>query len=288
MGAKKPKEVTWHDEAPEGKLDLLVTLDFRMSTTCVYSDIVLPTATWYEKNDLNTSDMHPFIHPLTGAVDPVWEAKSDWEIYKAHRQDVLRGGARGAGRREGCRADTDHARHAGRDRAGDGCQGLEARRVRPGPRQDDAGGHGRRARLSEHLQALHVARSADVEDRQRRQGYRLEHRARGRVPQAPEWRGDRGWPDQGSGAHRDRHRCRRGDPVARAGDQRRGGGQGLGELCRRRRAATTLISRCRRRTRRSASAMSSHSHARSSRRPSGRVSKARRSATTPATRTSTS
>jgi nitrate reductase alpha subunit len=26
--------------------------------------------------------MHPFIHPLTGAVDPVWEARSDWEIYK--------------------------------------------------------------------------------------------------------------------------------------------------------------------------------------------------------------
>jgi nitrate reductase / nitrite oxidoreductase, alpha subunit len=81
-GGVKPKEVAWHDEAPEGKLDLLVTLDFRMSTTCVYSDIVLPTATWYEKNDLNTSDMHPFIHPLTAAVDPVWESKSDWEIYK--------------------------------------------------------------------------------------------------------------------------------------------------------------------------------------------------------------
>ena len=30
----------------KGKLDLLVTLDFRMSTTCLYSDIVLPTATW--------------------------------------------------------------------------------------------------------------------------------------------------------------------------------------------------------------------------------------------------
>jgi nitrate reductase / nitrite oxidoreductase, alpha subunit len=82
-GQRKPREVAWHDEAPEGKLDLLVTLDFRMSTTCVYSDIVLPTATWYEKNDLNTSDMHPFIHPLTSAVDPVWECKSDWEIYKA-------------------------------------------------------------------------------------------------------------------------------------------------------------------------------------------------------------
>ena len=84
LGAEeaKPEEVVWHDKAPEGKLDLLVTLDFRMSTTCLYSDIVLPTATWYEKNDLNTSDMHPFIHPLSTAVDPVWQSKSDWEIYK--------------------------------------------------------------------------------------------------------------------------------------------------------------------------------------------------------------
>lgn len=81
-GGKRPSEVKWHDEAPEGKLDLVVTLDFRMSTTCVYSDIVLPSATWYEKNDLNTSDMHPFIHPLTRAVDPAWESRSDWDIYR--------------------------------------------------------------------------------------------------------------------------------------------------------------------------------------------------------------
>jgi nitrate reductase / nitrite oxidoreductase, alpha subunit len=81
-GEQKPMEVAWHAQAPEGKLDLLVTLDFRMSTTCLYSDIVLPTATWYEKNDLNTSDMHPFIHPLSAAVDPVWESRSDWDIYK--------------------------------------------------------------------------------------------------------------------------------------------------------------------------------------------------------------
>ncbi|MBP6813421.1 MAG: nitrate reductase subunit alpha [Burkholderiaceae bacterium] len=84
LGAEqaKPTEVVWHEHAPEGKLDLLVTLDFRMSTTCLYSDIVLPTATWYEKNDLNTSDMHPFIHPLSTAVDPAWQSRSDWEIYK--------------------------------------------------------------------------------------------------------------------------------------------------------------------------------------------------------------
>jgi nitrate reductase alpha subunit len=82
-------EVKWHEHAPEGKLDLLVTLDFRMSSTCMYSDIVLPTATWYEKNDLNTSDMHPFIHPLSKAVDPAWESRSDWDIFKGIAKNLL-------------------------------------------------------------------------------------------------------------------------------------------------------------------------------------------------------
>ncbi len=82
-GGQKPIEAKWHDEGPKGKLDLLVTIDFRMSTTAVYSDIVLPTASWYEKDDLNTSDMHPFIHPLQAAVDPAYESRSDWEIFKS-------------------------------------------------------------------------------------------------------------------------------------------------------------------------------------------------------------
>ena len=87
--AARPQEVKWHEKAPEGKLDLVVTLDFRMSTTCLYSDIVLPTATWYEKDDMNTSDMHPFIHPLSAAVDPAWESRSDWDIYKGIARSSL-------------------------------------------------------------------------------------------------------------------------------------------------------------------------------------------------------
>ncbi|MFB1117812.1 nitrate reductase subunit alpha [Dickeya dadantii] len=82
QGGVTPEEVEWRAQGGEGKLDLVVTLDFRMSSTCLYSDIVLPTATWYEKDDMNTSDMHPFIHPLSAAVDPAWESKTDWEIYK--------------------------------------------------------------------------------------------------------------------------------------------------------------------------------------------------------------
>ena len=82
-GRQKPAEAKWHEKAPEGKLDLLVTIDFRMSTTAVYADIVLPTASWYEKDDMNTSDMHPFIHPLQAAVDPAYESKTDWEIFKS-------------------------------------------------------------------------------------------------------------------------------------------------------------------------------------------------------------
>ncbi len=78
----RPKEIVFR-QAPEGKLDLLVTLDFRMSTTCIYSDIVLPAASWYEKEDLSTTDMHPFIHPFSKALDPLWESKSDWDIFKA-------------------------------------------------------------------------------------------------------------------------------------------------------------------------------------------------------------
>lgn len=76
------KEIKWHKDAPIAKLDLMVDINFRLNSTGAYSDIVLPTATWYEKNDLNTTDMHPFIHPLTQAVDPGWESRSDWQIFK--------------------------------------------------------------------------------------------------------------------------------------------------------------------------------------------------------------
>jgi nitrate reductase alpha subunit len=76
------EEVVWR-EAPEGKMDLVVDLNFRMDTSALYSDIVLPAATWYEKADINSTDMHSFIHPLSKAVPPCWESKSDWQIFRS-------------------------------------------------------------------------------------------------------------------------------------------------------------------------------------------------------------
>ncbi|MBI3071387.1 MAG: nitrate reductase subunit alpha [Deltaproteobacteria bacterium] len=80
--AGKVKDVAWHDKAPEGKMDLVVDINFRMDTSALYSDIVLPTATFYEKADLNSTDLHSFIHPLGEAVPPSWESKPDWDIFK--------------------------------------------------------------------------------------------------------------------------------------------------------------------------------------------------------------
>ncbi|MBI2271200.1 MAG: nitrate reductase subunit alpha [Bacteroidetes bacterium] len=77
----KVTEILWR-EAPKGKMDLIVDINFRMDTSALYSDIVLPTASWYEKADINSTDMHSFIHPLSAAVAPVWESKSDWQIFQ--------------------------------------------------------------------------------------------------------------------------------------------------------------------------------------------------------------
>jgi hypothetical protein len=66
-------------------------------------DIVLPTATWYEKNDLNTSDMHPFIHPLSTAVDPAWQSAATGRSTRAlPRPSARSASATWASRRTWC------------------------------------------------------------------------------------------------------------------------------------------------------------------------------------------
>ncbi|WP_210584927.1 nitrate reductase subunit alpha [Streptomyces sp. GESEQ-35] len=80
---ERPRDVTWRDEAPEGKLDLLLSLDFRQTSSTLLSDVVLPAATRYEKHDLSSTDMHPYVHSFTPAVDPPWQARTDFDTFKA-------------------------------------------------------------------------------------------------------------------------------------------------------------------------------------------------------------
>ncbi|HEX5566517.1 MAG TPA: nitrate reductase subunit alpha [Streptomyces sp.] len=77
----RPRDVVWREQAPTGKLDLLLSLDFRMTSTTLYSDVVLPAATWYEKHDLNTTDMHPFVHAFNPAIAPPWQTRTDWDAF---------------------------------------------------------------------------------------------------------------------------------------------------------------------------------------------------------------
>ena len=227
-GKKKPSEVVWHEEAPEGKLDLLVTLDFRMSTTCMYSDIVLPTATWYEKNDLNTSDMHPFIHPLTAAVDPVWGARNDWEIYRG----IAKAFSKVAPEVLGVEKDVvlTPILH---DTAGEIAQPFDVKDWKKGEIEPIPGKTMPMVTVVERDYPNLYKRFTSLGPLMAKLGnggkgmsWNTEHeveflkKLNGEVEEEG--------ADQGSGADRYRHRRLRSHPEPRAGDQRRGRGQGVG------------------------------------------------------------
>lgn len=64
-------------------LDLIVDVNYRMDTTALYSDVVLPAASYYEKTDLNSTDCHSYMHPFSKVLDPLFESRTDWDIFKA-------------------------------------------------------------------------------------------------------------------------------------------------------------------------------------------------------------
>src|SRR6185437_8279459 len=78
-----PSDVVWDRDIPDGKLDLMTSIDFRMTSTTLVSDVVLPAATWYEKADLSSTDMHPYVHAFSAATDPPWETRSDFDAFGA-------------------------------------------------------------------------------------------------------------------------------------------------------------------------------------------------------------
>jgi DMSO reductase family type II enzyme molybdopterin subunit len=75
-GSQKLLEVLWP------KLKLSVTIDFRMSSTAMWSDYILPAAAWYETTDHKwVTPLVPFNHVTNKAVEPLGEAKPDFWIF---------------------------------------------------------------------------------------------------------------------------------------------------------------------------------------------------------------
>ena len=65
------------------KLKMVVTIDPRMSTTALYSDIVLPASQQYEKIAFGIPSSHTMnLTFCDKVVDPPGEAKSEWEIFR--------------------------------------------------------------------------------------------------------------------------------------------------------------------------------------------------------------
>ena len=65
------------------KLDLIVSIDFRLNGTGLWSDIVLPAAQHYEKLSFHIPTPHVMHLTFSDrSVDPAGEAKSEWDIYQ--------------------------------------------------------------------------------------------------------------------------------------------------------------------------------------------------------------
>lgn len=70
----------WFDTILPG-LDFVVTLETELNDTARYSDMVLPVCTWLEVDDVRVNFCNPFVALNEKAIDPLYEAKPDAEVF---------------------------------------------------------------------------------------------------------------------------------------------------------------------------------------------------------------
>lgn len=70
------------EKASNGELELIVTTDFQMSTSCLWSDVVLPGVAWYEKYDLTATIPHPYVQIQQPAIEPLFQCMPEVWIFK--------------------------------------------------------------------------------------------------------------------------------------------------------------------------------------------------------------
>lgn len=74
----------------DGTIEYQITCDFLHTTTVDYADVVLPGCAWYEKTDVCTTPLHPFIQLQQKAAEPAGESRAEIWIFTelAHRLGV--------------------------------------------------------------------------------------------------------------------------------------------------------------------------------------------------------
>lgn len=63
-------------------LDLVVVVDHQRTATVEFADVVLPTATWYEKKDLTATPLYPYLQLQQPAIEPVGESRSELWMWR--------------------------------------------------------------------------------------------------------------------------------------------------------------------------------------------------------------
>ena len=107
----RPRDVVWRDEAPGASSTCSTTIDFRMTSNALFSDVVLPAATWYEKYDLSSTDLHPFVHTFNEAVAAAVGEQDRLGRLQAIAPPLLRAGRDAPRRAPGCGRRAAAARH---------------------------------------------------------------------------------------------------------------------------------------------------------------------------------
>lgn len=77
--SNQPSQKEWMEKVLPN-IDFWVVLDTEFHDSARYADIVLPVASWYEKEDVRVAYNNPFMTINEKAIEPLHESKPEWEI----------------------------------------------------------------------------------------------------------------------------------------------------------------------------------------------------------------
>jgi len=75
------------------ELDTFIVHDFQWTASAPHADIVLPATTSYERNDIEQVGDYALSHivPMKKVVEPVFEARNDFDIFAAIAEKLDQG-----------------------------------------------------------------------------------------------------------------------------------------------------------------------------------------------------